>query len=60
MNFWCKHNHKSKIDMTITDFATVENVAIEVGKYNVYRCLECKCLVWGTVDNVATVERGEK
>lgn len=52
--FQCKHKHKSKVDIIITDFATVKNVTIEVGQYYVYRCLECKCLVWEEADNGRT------
>jgi len=48
--FNCKHKHKSRIDLILTEQARlcgdITDTVYTVGKYNVYRCLECKCLVW--------------
>jgi len=51
----CKHEFKEAVDMEIIDYAKISNVfdvntgketVICSGKYKVYRCLDCKCLVW--------------
>lgn len=50
----CKHKNKHIVDMKIIDYAKVVNAVntegvtpiVCTGEYEVYRCLDCKCLVW--------------
>lgn len=55
--FWhngrCKHEFKEKVAITIEDWRELSTVDVEgknpiifMGRYEVYRCLDCKCLVW--------------
>ena len=51
--FKCKHKWKSQIDMKIIDYAKLpfkdkngEDIIVNSGEFNVYRCQDCKCLVW--------------
>lgn len=48
--FQCKHKYKSKVDMVIVDNVRIsgfhEDTIYKLGEYSVWRCLECKCLVW--------------
>ena len=57
--FKCKHKYKTKVLMDIADYARIGNVigmdgknpVVCTGIYKVYRCLQCKCLVWGEAED---------
>jgi len=50
--FKCKHRNKKKVDMEIIDYASTDAQLVGIvtpiilGKFTVWRCLDCKCIVW--------------
>lgn len=44
--FQCKHKIKEDAKIGIEDRARVGLEIVVVGKYKLYRCLECHCIVW--------------
>ena len=55
----CKHKYKELIQgISFHQYGDVVNrsgkrTEVEIGEYELYRCLECKCVVWESA-------RGEK